>query len=78
MGIGRPKKISLSLFDANVAQRIELRFGLDTLGDDPAAGIARKCDKRRSKRLARKIEVDVAGQRDVEFDQIGMDLQDVL
>ncbi len=68
----------MRFFDSDAAQRIEFGRRLDALGDDPAAGIAGEGDQRRGERLARRVQVDVARERHIEFDQIRTDLKDVL
>jgi hypothetical protein len=72
------EKIALRLRDPDTAQCAQFGGSLDALSNDPTTGIARERDERRGQRLAHRIEIDVSRERNVKFDQIRMDLQDVL
>lgn len=72
------EKIALRLRDPDTAQCAQFGDSLDALSNDPTTGIARERDERRGQRLAHRIEIDVSRERNVKFDQIRMDLQDVL
>ena len=67
----------LAVVDAESAQGVELRCGLDALGDDQRAGLGREADEGGDERSLDRVGVDVAGEPDVELDEVGRQLEDV-
>lgn len=68
---------ALAVADAKSPQRLELALGLDPFGKDRRPGLGRERDEGGRERTLRDVGVDVAGERDVELDDVRVEQKDV-
>jgi hypothetical protein len=68
---------ALTVWNAERLEGAELGGGFDSFGDDGCADLAGEGDEGRGERSAHRVGVDAAGDGDVEFDDVGLQAEDV-
>ena len=81
---GVPKEVALAEEAGVLAeryseaqQRVGLGLSLDSFGDHDGIGLSCEVAHSRGHGLARRIRIDIADDRDVEFDEVGAQFKNV-
>jgi hypothetical protein len=69
--------VALSVFDAEGVQGVEFGLGVDAFGEEDGADIGAEVHQRGGEGAAYRVGVDASGEGDVEFDDVGLEVEDV-